>query len=129
MSANRGSIRARLMASSAALLMWGAGAAWAEDAVGKWTGLVKSPDGDIPFVLNVAKDADGKLTAMGESPAQAPGMKIPADNVTSDGDTLTFDVASVAGRYEGAWDDAKKSWVGIWSQSGYDMPLDLARGE
>ncbi len=114
---------------AAAALVFGAGAAWAEDAVGKWTGLVKSPDGDIPMVVTVSKDAAGALTAIGESPAQAPGMQIPTENVVSDGSKLAFDVQAVGGRYEGVWDEGKKSWVGTWSQTGYDMPLDLARAQ
>jgi hypothetical protein len=106
-----------------------AGAAYAEDAVGKWSGVVKAPDGDIPFVLNVTKDAAGQLAAVGESPSQAPGMQIPAENVVSDGATLTFQVAAVGGSYAGTWDDAKKSWLGIWKQGNFDMPLDFARSE
>lgn len=101
--------------------------AWAEDAAGKWTGMVKAPDGDIPFVLTVTKDAAGKLTAVGESPSQAPGVQIPAENVVSDGAKLTFDVAAVAGGYSGTWDAAKNVWVGTWKQGGYEMPLDFAR--
>lgn len=106
-----------------------AGAAYAEDAAGKWSGMVKAPDGDIPFVLSVAKGADGKLSAVGESPSQAPGVQIPAENVISDGSALTFDVAAVGGSYSGAWDEAKKAWVGVWKQGGFDMPLDFSRSE
>jgi hypothetical protein len=106
-----------------------AGAAYAEDAVGKWSGVVKAPDGDIPFVLNVTKDAAGKLAAVGESPSQAPGMQIPAENVVSDGATLTFQVAAVGGSYAGTWDEAKKSWLGMWKQNNFEMPLDFARSE
>jgi hypothetical protein len=104
-----------------------AGAAWAEDAVGKWTGVVKAPGQDVPFILTVTKGEDGKLAATGESPSQAPGMVIPAENVASDGATLSFEVSLAAGSYSGTWDDAKKAWVGIWKQSGVDMPLDFAR--
>jgi hypothetical protein len=113
------------IAALAAMLT--AGAAFAEDAAGKWTGVVKAPDGDIPFVLIVSKDAGGKLSAVGESPSQAPGMQIPAENVVSDGSKLTFDVAAVAGGYAGTWDDSKKAWVGMWTQQGLAMPLDFAR--
>lgn len=105
------------------------GAAYAEDAAGKWSGVVKAPDGDIPFLLTVAKDEAGKLSAVGESPSQAPGVQIPAETVVSDGASLSFQVAAVGGSYAGVWDEAKKSWVGVWKQSGFDMPLDLARSE
>jgi hypothetical protein len=109
------------------LVAAGLAPAWAEDVVGKWTGNVKAPDGDVPFVLTVTKDAAGKLTAIGESPAQAPGVQIPAENVVSDGAKLTFDVSMVAGNYAGTWDDAKKAWVGTWKQGGIDMPLQFTR--
>lgn len=110
-----------------AVIVSAAGAACAEDAAGKWNGIVKAPGQDIPFVLTVTKAADGSLTATGESPSQAPGVQIPAEAVKSDGATLTFDVAAVVGSYSGTWDDAKKAWVGIWKQGGFDMPLDLSR--
>jgi hypothetical protein len=112
---------------AAGVVLAGLAPAWAEDAAGKWTGMVKAPDGDIPFVLTVTRGADGKLTAVGESPSQAPGAQIPAENVTSDGAKLTFDVAAVAGGYSGVWDEAKKAWVGTWKQQGFDMALDFAR--
>ena len=111
----------------AGLALSGLAPAWAEDAVGKWTGNVKAPDGDIPFVLTVTKDAAGKLAAVGESPSQAPGMQIPTENVVSDGAKLTFDVSAVAGNYAGTWDEAKKAWVGMWKQNGLDMPLAFTR--
>jgi hypothetical protein len=101
--------------------------AWAEDAVGKWLGNVKSPEGEIPLVLTVTKDAAGKLAAVAESPEQAPGMQIPTENVVSDGLKLSFDVSVVAGDYAGTWDEAKKAWVGTWKQNGLEMPLDFAR--
>lgn len=117
-------MRVLLAAGLAAL---GLGSAWAEDVTGKWTGNVRAPDGDVPLVLVVTKDADGKLAAVGESPSQAPGMQIPTENVVSDGAMFTFDVGAVAGSYSGVWDEAKKVWVGTWKQNGLDMPLDLAR--
>jgi hypothetical protein len=116
----------RLMVA-AGLALAGLAPAFAQDAVGKWSGNVKAPDGDIPFVLTVTKDAEGKLTAVGESPSQAPGMQIPAENVVSDGANLTFDVGAVAGNYAGTWDEAKKAWVGMWKQNGLGMPLDFTR--
>jgi hypothetical protein len=62
-----------------------------------------------------------------ESPTQAPGIQIPAENVASDGAKLSFDVAMAAGSYASTWDEAKKIWAGTWTQNGTGMPLDLAR--
>ena len=114
-------------AAGMAVALFGSSAAWAEDAVGKWTGFVKAPEADIPLNLSVTKDAAGALTATAESPTQAPGIVIPTQNVTSDGTTLTFDVAMAAGSYAGTWDAAKGAWVGVWKQNGFDMPMELKR--
>lgn len=104
-----------------------AAAAWAEDAVGKWTGtLTGTPQGDLPLVITVAKAADGKLSANLESPAQAAGMLIAADTITSDGTTLTFTVARLQVSYTGKWDAAQKAWVGTFTQGG-SLPLALKR--
>jgi hypothetical protein len=116
----------RLLAMAAVVAMT-AGAAWAQDPVGKWSGIVKAPGQDVPFILNVTKDAEGKLAATGESPSQAPGMVIPAENVVSDGANLSFEVSMAQGSYAGTWDETKKAWVGIWKQSGFDMPLEFTR--
>src|SRR5690242_9737510 len=89
----------RSVVVAAGLIVAGLAPAWAEDAVGKWTGNVKSPEGDIPLVITVVKDEAGKLAAVGESPAQAPGLQIPTENVVSDGAKLTFDVSMVQGSY------------------------------
>ena len=115
------------LAIGMAVALFGSSAAWAEDAVGKWTGFVKAPEADIPLNLSVTKDAAGALSATAESPTQAPGMVIPTENVASDGANLSFDVALAAGSYSGTWDAAKGAWVGAWKQGGLDMPMELKR--
>ena len=115
------------LAIGMAVALFGSSAAWAEDAVGKWTGFVKAPEADIPLNLSVTKDAAGALSATAESPTQAPGMVIPTENVASDGTKLSFDVAMAAGSYSGTWDAAKGAWVGVWKQGGLDMPMELKR--
>ena len=119
-----------LLLAAASLAM--AASAWAEDAVGKWTGtLMGTPQGDLPIVITVAKGADGKLTANLESPAQAPGQQMPATTITSDGATIAFALASVPGSpsYTGKWDAAKKAWVGTFTQGGGSLPLSLTRAK
>lgn len=63
---------------------------FAQDAVGKWTGTVKTPGGDLPIIFVVTKDTTGKLGATLESPLQAPGMLLVADAAANDGDTLSL---------------------------------------
>jgi hypothetical protein len=105
-----------------------AGAAWAEDAVGKWAGVVTGGGGELPLVVTVVKGADGKLTASLESPAQAPGQQFPLDTFASDGTTLSFTLAMVQASYTGKWDAAQKAWVGTFTQ-GADVPLSLKRAQ
>ena len=98
------------------------------DAVGKWTGVVKTLEGgEIPLNVTVTKGTDGKLAATVVSQTQAPGVAIPTENVTSDGKTLGFEVGVVMGSYLGTWDASKKAWVGTWKQDGEEMQLDLAQ--
>src|SRR6185295_5002267 len=105
-----------------------AAAAWAEGAVGKWSGvLTGTPQGDLPLVITVTKSADGKLSANLESPAQAPGMLIPATTIASDGATIAFTVENLGVNYSGKWDAAKKAWVGTFTQNGGSLPLSLAK--
>jgi len=119
--------RGVFVAMGMAVALFGSGAAWAKDAAGKWEGVVKAPEADIPFNLTVAKDGAGALTATAASPTQAPGMVIPTENVASDGDRLSFEVAMAQGSYAGTWDAAKSAWVGIWKPNGYEMPMELKR--
>jgi hypothetical protein len=112
---------------AAGLVLVGAGAAWAEDAVGKWTGAVEFPLWDVPLNVMVTKGTDGKLAATVESPTQAPGVVMPTENVTSDGNALSFEVAMVRGSYSGTWDASKKAWVGTWKQNGRETQLDLTK--
>ncbi|MEQ1784225.1 MAG: hypothetical protein ABMA14_22960 [Hyphomonadaceae bacterium] len=119
------SIRILLVGALSASAM--IGTAFAEDAAGKWIGVVKAPGADIPFNVTVAKGASGDLTATAESPTQAPGMVIPTEAVKSDGASFSFDVSMAQGSYSGTWDAAKNAWVGIWKQSGINMPLEFTR--
>ncbi|HEX5008513.1 MAG TPA: hypothetical protein VFV70_15470 [Hyphomonadaceae bacterium] len=114
----------RILAPAACSLAVAA-AAWAEDAAGKWSGVVA---GAIPIVITVTKAADGKLSATLESTAQAPGQQFPLDTITSDGATLSFSLAMVQASFTGRWDAAQKAWVGTFTQ-GADVPLSLTRAQ
>src|SRR5690349_16710601 len=103
-----------------------AAAAWAEDAVGKWTGTLATPGGELPLVVTVAKGADGKLTGSLESVAQAAGQQFPLDTITSDGSTLSWTLTMVQASFTGKWDAAQKAWVGTFTQGG-SIPLSLKR--
>jgi hypothetical protein len=119
--------RGVFVAMGMAVALLGSGAACAQDAVGKWVGVVKAPEADIPLNVTVTKDGAGVLSTTAESPTQAPGMVIPTENVTNDGDRLTFEVALAQGSYAGTWDTANSAWIGVWKQNGLEMPMELRR--
>src|SRR5690242_7743779 len=101
-----------------------AAAACAEDAVGKWTGTLTTPGGELPLVVTVTKAADGKLSGNLESVAQAPGQPFPLDTITSDGSTLSWTLSMVGASFTGKWDAAQKAWVGSFTQGG-SLPLSF----
>jgi len=79
------------------------------------------------MIMIVSREADGRLSARLESPTQAPGVPVPTQNVESDGSRLSFTSSMVQGSYAATWDEARKAWVGKWTQNGVDMSLDWAR--
>jgi hypothetical protein len=102
--------------------------AFAEDAVGKWSGKISAGGAELPIIVTVQKAADGALAGYLESPSQTT-EHIPISAVTSDGKSLSFLSIDVMGAYEAKWDEAKKAWVGQWSQNGVDLQLDLSRAK
>jgi len=117
---------ARMTIVATSLMLGIAAAAWAEDPIGHWVGSLKQQDGtSLNVGLKVTKDVDGKLVGVGES-AQSTDP-IPMENLVSDGSKISFSSAAVQGSYEGAWDDASKSWKGTWTQNGQGQPLALTR--
>lgn len=101
----------------------------AQDAVGKWKGTLKGPDGELPVGVTITKGADGKLAGNLESPSQAPGQLFPASGIDTDGSKLNIQAEVLQGNYAGVWDDGRKVWVGKWTQNGVEMPLELTRAE
>ena len=100
----------------------------AQEPAGKWYGTVKAPGEDLPVVLIVSKEADGKLSAKLESTSQAPGQWIPVDSVTADGMTLTLSIAALQADYKGVWNTEAKVWVGALMQAGTAMNLTMTSG-
>ena len=114
---------------TAALLALGmAQPALAEDAAGKWTGKLSAGGAELHIVVTVQKAADGALAGYLESPDQT-NEHIPISAVTSDGKGLSFLSIDVMGSYEAKWDEAKKAWIGQWTQNGVDLQLDLTRAK
>lgn len=114
---------AALAASATAAL-----AQTAADSLGDWSGALSTPNGALPLVITLKTDDSGALAADLESPAQAPGVLIPATSVAVEDGTLAFAIANLGASYEGEWDAASDTWTGTFSQGGGQLPLTLARG-
>lgn len=102
-------------------------AAFAEDPVGNWAGTLVTPESKVPIKASISKGADGALTGYGESPQTLPDTKLPLEKLTSDGTSLSFDAPQAGGSFKGAWDAAKKSWVGQWTANGTSAEMVFAR--
>ena len=98
-----------------------------ENALGDWTGELSTPQGNLPLIVTIMEDETGALKAELESPAQAPGQKIPISSISIEGDTLSFTIQALGASYTGTWDDNGDQWVGTFKQ-GMDFPLVLKRG-
>lgn len=103
-----------------------ASAASAQEAVGKWTGTVKTPGGAIPIIVTITKGEDGALSGGLESPSQAPGMIIPIDTIKADEELFSFTIEAIDGDFMGVWQDGAKTWSGAWTQAGHSLPLELS---
>src|SRR5271169_5271614 len=75
----------------AVLFIAAAGAAWGQDIVGDWQGVLPAGDGALRIVLHVTKADDGSLKAKLDSPDQnIVGM--PVDSINLSGNKLKFNV-------------------------------------
>ena len=99
--------------------------------LGVWQGPIKLPNNqELRVALRVEpteKDAE-TLTAVFDSLDQ--GVKgIPITAVEVDGETVRFEVKSIAGSFEGTFDEDQSAIAGTWMQSGQRFPLTLKKGE
>lgn len=98
--------------------------AFAEDAVGKWTGDLIGAQGPVPVSAVFTKSADGKLAGVGT----APNGSVDFTDIVTDGASLSFN-APGTGTYKATWDDAKKMWIGKLNQNGAEAVLNLKRAQ
>jgi hypothetical protein len=111
------------VAIAAAALLLSTSAAFAESAVGNWTGTVKASEGLFPVTVTIVTAAGGTLAGTSQSPKKKAGAPMKIEKVQSDGKMLRFDVPEAKGGFEGDWNEEKKSWVGVWASE--DGPLEM----
>ena len=80
----------------------------------------------LRLVVHVGKNAAGKLVATMDSPDQ--GSKgIKASSVTTDAETLKFEIKAIGGKFEGKLSKDGKEATGTWTQGGGTIPLTLRK--
>lgn len=92
---------------------------------GDWSGALDIQGQKLPLIVHIAT-ANGATVATMDSPAQG-ANGIPISSIARDGDTLTFEIALVAGDYKGEIADDGDTVSGTWSQNGVSLPLALTR--
>ena len=94
--------------------------------LGSWEGKLTSKDGAFRVAVHIWPDNNGKLTGTADS-VDEDAVEIPVDSITLNKSDLHFEVASVAGAYEGKLDEQESRIEGTWTQHGSSVPLTLTR--
>ena len=98
----------------------------AQEAEGDWQGVLNIPEANLTLkvVMHIRKTPSG-YTVTGDSPDQnAFGME---GRLVQPGPNLKLAFDGIGGVYEGKWDEAKKAFVGEWTQTGVTSKLDLTK--
>lgn len=96
----------------------------AQDVQGYWEGTLDAGTVQLPIGVNIERQDDGSLSGTLDSPSQN-SFDIPLDNVEASETTLSFTVPAVGGSYRAEWDAPTESWIGLWTQGGQSLSLNL----
>jgi uncharacterized protein len=96
----------------------------AQDIAGDWQGTIKTGMGELRLVLHVAKNADGTLKALIDSPDQN-ARGVPIDSITCEANKVRFSSAALKASYEGTLKSGD-SISGRWTQE-QKLPLDFKK--
>ncbi|MBA7497558.1 hypothetical protein ES704_00286 [subsurface metagenome] len=96
--------------------------------VGIWQGKLEVSGISLRIIFNIAKDAEGKLTATMDSPDQR-AKDIPVEEVTFKDGFLHLEVKTAGGFFEGKVKENFLSIEGELNQAGQSFPLVLERVE
>jgi hypothetical protein len=96
----------------------------ATNPAGVWEGTIKTPNGDIGFLLNLHRDGD-KWAAEMDVPIQGVSG-LPVANVKVDGAAISFTMPGQGDpHYEGKLSEDGKTISGNLNAAGQPLPLDL----
>lgn len=97
-----------------------------QQVTGDWQGLLQVGPAQLQLVLHLTGDAATGYRATLDSPDQnVRGMTV--ETISFEDSKLTFTLLQIGGSYEGALNDGAGIIVGLWSQSGASLPLELER--
>ena len=99
------------------------------DPAGLWSGDIEAGSNRIAVVVEIEAREVEMLTGSLETPGQVGTPRLQLANVVASEETLAFDVPAIASRFEGRWSFEDNAWVGVWKQSGMELPLALTRGQ
>ncbi|MEI6454978.1 MAG: alpha/beta fold hydrolase [bacterium] len=93
---------------------------------GSWAGAIKFRGVELPMVMNVSSNAADSLTITFDSPTQ--GAKgIPTSAYSFKGDSAFIELKSLVSLFSGKV--SADTISGVWKQSGFSLPIKLARQE
>ena len=93
---------------------------------GVWQGMLRLEGGELRLIFVLERAADGGLTGAINSPDQAMAG-IPLSKVEVEGSAVRFEVAAIAGEFEGRLAEDGEAIAGVWRQSGLELPVRLVR--
>lgn len=91
-----------------------------------WKTLLKTPSGSLRLVLDLEKNADGKLTGHLVSLDQN-NAKIPVSSATVSDTELVFECKSVDARFTGTIDNEKQQATGTYTQLGREYEITFTK--
>ena len=97
-----------------------------DGAFGTWRGDLASPEGTYRIRVHLWPGAQGKAAGTVDS-IDEDMNGTPIDTATVEGDTVTFEIAGLDGRFSGKLDAKNDALDGTWTQRDAALPLKLTR--
>ncbi len=98
------------------------------NVVGDWVGELKIPNSSLRLWLAVERDAEGNLQANLDSVDQTPGRKMVVEDISVQGNELSFKIPGISAKYNGQWNERIQQWQGRFEQ-GRSFNLNFIRGK
>lgn len=113
---------------SLAVLVTSTAAHASPEPTGLWSGDIEAGTNRIAVVVEIEEGEAGALAGSLETPGQVGTPTLQLANVAASEENMAFDVPAIASRFEGRWSSEDNAWVGVWKQSGMELPLALTQG-